>query len=229
MNNQYLQYVREELMRATADLSGATKGQLQAWLEDAQFNTGRFKRKKQKVVDTETGKLITLNNPPIQGKQSRAKGSSIALIQHVEYATASWRRALFSLEEHHKSWLLWVYGENIKWEHQQDITCWVWEAFLPQLEGKRIAKKTIGRLRSLIWLAVQDAKAEISGRDTVEHNRLALLMGVSKSTWSETYLPYWQEIRGTCFKLDRESLIGVSRSRSQQKAATYQQDIAKPN
>ncbi|EEQ4809258.1 antiterminator, partial [Escherichia coli] len=28
MNNQYLQFVREQLMIATADLSGSTKGQL---------------------------------------------------------------------------------------------------------------------------------------------------------------------------------------------------------
>ncbi|EOS1139384.1 bacteriophage antitermination protein Q, partial [Escherichia coli] len=28
MNTQYLQYVREQLIVATADLSGATKGQL---------------------------------------------------------------------------------------------------------------------------------------------------------------------------------------------------------
>lgn len=30
MNNQYLQFVREQLIIATADLSGATKGQLEA-------------------------------------------------------------------------------------------------------------------------------------------------------------------------------------------------------
>ncbi|EAA2925023.1 antiterminator, partial [Salmonella enterica subsp. enterica] len=30
MNTQYLEYVRQQLIVATADLSGATKGQLQA-------------------------------------------------------------------------------------------------------------------------------------------------------------------------------------------------------
>ncbi len=43
MNTQYLQYVREQLIVATADLSGATKGQLEAWLEHAQFDTGTLK------------------------------------------------------------------------------------------------------------------------------------------------------------------------------------------
>ena len=37
MNNQYLQFVREQLIIATADLSGATKGQLEAWQENARY------------------------------------------------------------------------------------------------------------------------------------------------------------------------------------------------
>lgn len=35
MNTQYLQYVRQQLIVATADLSGATKGQLVAFAENA--------------------------------------------------------------------------------------------------------------------------------------------------------------------------------------------------
>ena len=34
MNSQQLEYVRQQLIVATADLSGATKGQLMAWLEE---------------------------------------------------------------------------------------------------------------------------------------------------------------------------------------------------
>lgn len=40
MNNQYLQFVREQLMIATADLTGSTKGQLEAWQENALFESG---------------------------------------------------------------------------------------------------------------------------------------------------------------------------------------------
>ncbi|WP_232231860.1 bacteriophage antitermination protein Q, partial [Salmonella enterica] len=77
MNTQYLEYVRQQLIVATADLSGATKGQLQAWLENAQLYTKNYPRKKQRIRDEVTGKMITLNNPPIAGKQSLAKGSAI--------------------------------------------------------------------------------------------------------------------------------------------------------
>lgn len=117
MNNQYLQFVREQLIIATADLSGATKGQLEAWQENAMFDTGRYRRKKIRYRDEVTGKMITRDNPPIPGKQSLAKGTSIPLVSPIEFSTSSWRRAVLSLEEHHKAWLLWCYSGSICWEH----------------------------------------------------------------------------------------------------------------
>ena len=41
--------------------------------------------------------MVNPDGPPMSGSQSRAKGSSIALVLPVEYSTASWRRALLSL------------------------------------------------------------------------------------------------------------------------------------
>ncbi|WP_445435413.1 bacteriophage antitermination protein Q [Citrobacter braakii] len=229
MNTQFLEYVRQQLMVATADLSGATKGQLMAWLENAQFDTGTFKRKKPRVLDEVTGKMITLDNPPIPGKQSHAKGSHIPLVQPVEYSTASWRRALMSLEEHQKAWLLWNYSEYVRWDNQVEITQWGWKHFSQQLAGKRVAKKTIDRLRQLIWLAAQDVKAELAGRETYEYQQLAELVGVAKSTWTENYLPHWLAMRSIFTRLDSGALISVTRSRSQQKATNFDVSLAKPN
>lgn len=229
MNTQFLEYVRQQLMVATADLSGATKGQLMAWLENAQFDTGTFKRKKPRVLDEVTGKMITLDNPPIPGKQSHAKGSHIPLVQPVEYSTASWRRALMSLEEPQRAWLLWSYSENTGWDNQVAITRWAWEQFSQQLEGKRVAKKTIDRLRQLIWLAAQDVKSELAGRDVYQFGDLAGLVGVKPDNWSKNYGDYWRAMCGIFSTLDSEALILVVRTRSQQKAAFSQQGIAKVN
>lgn len=229
MNTQYLEYVRQQLMVATADFSGATKGQLMAWLENAQFDTGTFKRKKPRVLDEVTGEMVTLDNPPIPGKQSHAKGSHIPLVQPVEFATASWRRALLSLEEHQKAWLLWNYSENTSWDHQVAITQWAWAEFSRQLEGKRVAGKTMERLKKLIWLAAQDVKAELGGRDVYQYNDLAALVGVKPDNWSKNYGDYWRAMCGIFASLDSEALTLVVRTRSQQKAAFSQQGIAKVN
>ncbi|MEG2433458.1 MAG: bacteriophage antitermination protein Q [Acinetobacter sp.] len=226
MNTQFLEYVRQQLMVATADLSGATKGQLMAWLENAQFDTGTFKRKKPRVLDEVTGKLFTLDNPPIPGKQSHAKGSHIPLVQPVEYSTASWRRALMTLEEHQKAWLLWSYSENTGWDNQVAITRWAWDQFSQQLEGKRVAKKTIDRLRQLIWLAAQDVKRALSGKDPYQYGDLAALLGVNKTNWSQNYVEHYDAMISLYRGLDSKALLHVSRSRSQQKAANCRQGIA---
>ncbi|QLR72702.1 antiterminator [Citrobacter freundii] len=229
MNTQFLEYVRQQLIMATADLSGATKGQLMAWLENAQFDTGTFKRKKPRVLDEVTGKMITLDNPPIPGKQSHAKGSHIPLVQPVEYSTASWRRALMTIEEHQKAWLLWNYSENVCWDNQVEITQWGWKQFSQQLAGKRVAKKTIDRLRQLIWLAAQDVKGELSGKDPYQYGDLAALVGVNKTNWSQNYVEHYDAMISLYKGLDSQSLLHISRSRSQQKAANYQQGIAEMN
>lgn len=227
MTAQYLEFVRQQLIVATADLSGATKGQLVAFAENAMFEATARSSKRMKVVDPATGRMVKPSNPPVPGKQSRAKGSAIALVLPVEYSTASWRRALLSLEDHQKSWLLWNYSDNIRWEHQETITRWAWEQFSEKLAGIRIAKKTVDRLRQLIWLAAQNKKAEITGRGDVYSP--SSMVGIKPDNWCHNYSDYWQAMMDIYQELDNQSLLSVSRSRSQQKATFSQQGLAKVN
>lgn len=229
MNIQYLQYVREQLMVATADLSGATKGQLVAFAENAMFEATPRSRGRKKVYDPQKKRMVNPDSPPMAGSQSRAKGSAIALVLPVEYSTASWRRALLSLDDHQKAWLLWNYSDNIRWEHQETITRWAWEQFSQQLAGVRIAKKTVERLRQLIWLAAQDAKAGLAGKAQYQCSTLSSLLGVKPDNWSHNYSGYWQAMGEVFRVLDSQALLSVSRSRSQQKTAFSPQGLAKVN
>lgn len=227
MNTQYLEYVRQQLIVATADLSGATKGQLVAFAENAMFEATPRSRGRKKVYDPQKKRMVNPDSPPMDGSQSRAKGSAIALVLPVEYTTASWRRALLSLDEHQKAWLLWNYSDNIRWEHQETITRWAWEQFSQQLAGVRIAKKTVERLRQLIWLAAQDAKAELAGRDQYQYADLAAMVGVTPKNWSETFTERWEAMIGIFIGLDSDALLQVTRSRSQQKATNLDVSLAK--
>ncbi|EFB8890927.1 antiterminator [Escherichia coli] len=229
MNSQQLEYVRQQLIVATADLSGATKGQLVAFAENAQFTATARSRGRKKVYDAQKKRMVNPDGPPMSGSQSRAKGSSIALVSPVEFGTASWRRAVLSLEDHQRAWLLWTYSDNICWELQETIVRWAWEQFNQQFAGVRIAKKTVDRLRQLIWLAAQNVKAELAGRDVYQYGDLAALVGVNKTNWSQNYVEHYNVIISLYKGLDSKALLHVSRSRSQQKAANYQQGIAKMN
>ena len=227
MTAQYLEFVRQQLIVATADLSGATKGQLVAFAENAQFTATARSRGRKKVYSEVKQKMVNPDRPPMSGSQSRAKGSSIALVLPVEYSTASWRRALLSLEEHQKAWLLWNYSDNIRWEHQETITRWAWEQFSDKLAGIRIAKKTVDRLRQLIWLAAQDAKAELAGRDQYQYGDLAAMVGVEVKNWSKTFTVHWEAMLAVFVKLDREALLALTKTRSEQKTTFSYQSIAK--
>ncbi|PLL37679.1 antiterminator [Klebsiella michiganensis] len=227
MNTQYLQYVRQQLIVATADLSGATKGQLVAFAENAQFTATARSRGRKKVFDKDKQRMVNPDGPPMSGSQSRAKGSAIALVMPVEYSTASWRRALLSLEDHQKAWLLWNYSDNIRWENQETITRWAWEQFSQQLAGVRIAKKTVDRLRQLIWLAAQDAKAELAGRDQYQYADLAAMVGVEVKNWSKTFTVHWEAMLAVFGQLDREALLTLTKTRSEQKSTFSQRSIAK--
>lgn len=229
INTQYLQYVRQQLIVATADLSGATKGQLVAFAENAQFTATARSRGRKKVYSEVKQKMVNPDGPPMSGSQSRAKGSAIALVLPVEYSTSSWRRALLSLEEHQKAWLLWNYSDNIRWEHQETITRWAWDQFSEKLAGVRIAKKTVDRLRQLIWLAAQDVKAELAGKYVYQHQDLAALCGVKPDNWCHNYADYWRAMCATFKRLDSDSLLCAVRTRSQQKATFSQQGLAKVN
>ncbi|KJM30206.1 antiterminator [Enterobacter hormaechei] len=218
MNSQQLEYVRQQLIVATADLSGATKGQLVAFAENAQFTATARSRGRKKVFDKDKQRMVNPDGPPMSGCQSRAKGSSIALVSPVEFGTASWRRAVLSLEDHQKAWLLWNYSENVSFEHQVAITQWAWAEFREQLGTKKVAGKTMERLKKLIWLAAQDVKMELAGRETYEYQKMAELVGVTPKNWSETFTERWIDMRRIFLRLDSGALLQVTRSRSQQKA-----------
>lgn len=227
MNSQQLEYVRQQLIVATADLSGATKGQLVAFAENAQFTATARSRGRKKVFDKDKQRMVNPDGPPMSGSQSRAKGSSIALVGPVEFVTASWRRAVLSLDDHQKAWLLWNYSENIRFEYQVAITQWAWVQFREQLGAKKVAGKTLERLKKLIWLAAQDVKRELAGRETYEYQKMAELVGVTPKNWSETFTERWVEMRRIFQRLDSGALLQVTRSRSQQKATNFGRSLAK--
>ena len=229
MNEQYLQYVREEIALATADFSGRTKGQLVALVEQLQFTHERYPRKRQFIVDEVTGKKIMLRNPPVPGKQSHAKGTSIPQVIPIEFSTASWRRAIAKLEDTESAWVKWNYLHDTDFSLQTVIVQHGWKLFSETIQGRRIAGKTKEKLKALIWLAAQDVKERLAGRETYLNEELAQFVGIAPDNWTHNYRDYWRDMRNVFLSLDKRSLISIVRSRSQQKSAFSQQGVAKVN
>ncbi|WP_085118807.1 bacteriophage antitermination protein Q [Serratia proteamaculans] len=228
VTQQYLQYIRESFMMATADFSGKTKGQLQAFAESTQVSTTRLKRKRRTIVEPD-GTRIVVHSNPVPGTETRPRSSSIALIEPETFLATSWRRAVYPLSGHQRSWLVWCYSGDLTFSHQIEITQWAWSEFKESIESQKVATKTMGRLKALIWLAAQDVRSEIKGLVPYQNQDLAELVGVSAPNWSKNYNGYWASMRNVFLRLDREGLVSLSRSRSQQKTTFSQQGIAKVN
>lgn len=227
MNEQFLQYVREEIALATADFSGRTKGQLVALVEQLQFTHERYPRKRQFVVDEVTGKKIMLRNPPVTGKQSHAKGTSIPQVIPLEFATASWRRAIAKLEDTESAWVKCNYLHDTDFQLQTVIVQHGWQNFCGAIKGRRMAGKTKERLKALIWLAAQDVKVQLARGETYKFADLAKLVGVTDSTWTDVYKDHWLAMKSIFITLDRQALLSICRSRSQQKTTNLHKSIAK--
>jgi hypothetical protein len=164
----------------------------------------------------------------MSGSQSRAKGSSIALVLPVEYSTASWRGPPVAGRPS-ESLVAVELQRQYPLEYQVAITQWAWEEFRDQLGAKKVAGKTMERLKKLIWLAAQDVKAELAGKYVYQHQDLAALCGVKPDNWCHNYADYWRAMCAIFKRLDSDSLLCAVRTRSQQKATFSQQGLAKVN
>ncbi len=199
--------------------------------------TGGFRRKcaihrygaqpgRKKVADPVTGRMVNPSSPPIPGQQSRAKGSSIALVLPVEYSTASWRRALLSLEEHQKA------------------RCSGTTATISAGSTRRQSPGGHGSNSARSWLACAlqrkrlIASVNLSGwqRRTSKprwqagrrmNTKSLPPVGVTPKNWSETFTERWEEMKTTLRRLDSDALLQVTRSRSQQKATNLDVSLAK--
>ena len=88
------------------------------------------------------------------------------------------------------------YAADNAYSHQMQIVQWGWQEFTARLTGKKVARKTMERLRALIWLAAQDVQRELRcSAECYQHQQLAELCGVSKSTWAETCSGHWLAMR----------------------------------
>lgn len=214
MNTQLLQYARIELTTALMDLSGGTKGQLEAFSEHPPADKNHYPRQHIHKVLLETAgknvREVRSERVPTYALETRSRRRPAPPMKEFEFASCAWRRAVNTLPVHQNSWIRYCYGFDLKFEHQKNICEAVWLAYQKNLPTGLLAK-TKKRLVSLIWLAVQDVAAKNKNESYKEYAgaALAALMSISRSTWSEVYSPHWKGLKLAVSELDNVSLIQV--------------------
>lgn len=214
MNTQLLEYARIELRFALADLSGGTKGQLQAFAENPPADKNLHPRKPIHQIELEGGKTVEADNTALYVLETRSRRRPMPPMNEYEFAMCGWRRAVNALPTHQNSWVKYCYGHDLKFTHQTVFCEYVWTEYEKTLEGKPLQGKIKKRLISLVWLASQDVAAKNKNDTYKEYAGAALagLMSVTRQCWGKTYAHHWACLKRAFELLDVETLSEVLRS-----------------
>lgn len=204
-----IEWIREQVSTALADIGISENGQLGAMEEQAILSTDRFNKNPTRYAGTGECRY-RLPSYPLNTKQTRAKGTSKPLINEITWRYASWRRDIYKLPDEMRSWLLYCYGGYQHHAEQLSVVPYVWREFESANAGRRITGKVRQRLQALALLAVQVVRTEINDSPLkYSDSRLAELAGVTADTWRKRHKDYWMCLLDCCRQLDRDALLRV--------------------
>ncbi|MFQ6248776.1 bacteriophage antitermination protein Q [Yersinia enterocolitica] len=208
MNAQQLEYARTELTKALVDISGGTKGQLEAFSENPPADKDHYPRLKIHKIQLEGGREVCMLTTPTYALETRSRKRPMPPMNEFEFSLCSWRRAVNTLNEFQNAWLNYCYGFNLKFEYQVLFCKHIWEIYQKHLSDNPVQTKVKKRLISLVWLAAQDVAAKNNNETYKEYagSALATLMSISRSTWCEVYAPHWARLKQAFEELDEEAL-----------------------
>lgn len=212
-----LDYIRERVITALADHSGATKGQLAAFEEHAPADTASKKRKRIHYVQLDKRRRVSAAIDPVSCTETRSRVKPSPPIHEITFCSSSWRRSVSSMEGEQLAWIRYCYGYDLAYSHQVTICQHIWSAFEKRHRGKKVTAKKRARLSSLVWLAVQTYASQGAWRIAHEYSAgdLASLSGASKSNWAENYAAQWEELLWLCNELDVSALRTIFSKRSE--------------
>ncbi|MBB9920988.1 antitermination protein [Escherichia coli] len=210
MSNEYLlEFTRIKLRSVLLDLSGGTKGQLEALSEHPPADKNFYQRKNIHRVELED-RMVDALVTPVYALETFGRRRPAPPINDFEFADSPWRRAVNSLDVSQQAWLRYCYGGDLAFKHQTAICEAVWNRYKANIPAST-QRKVVKRLLSLVWLSVQAVAAANKREDFKEMagSALAGMLSVSRSTWCETYSLHWVGMKEAVRALDEVALLAT--------------------
>lgn len=157
--------------------------------------------------------IRVLVEPVRAAEVQRYKGSRDPLLP-TAFEDTAWIRAVRESGPVYCAWMRYCYSDDLDWDGQIAICNYVWGQFWSESLKLGIDPKpaTEARLKSLIWLCVQNAKHRINqDRDQFIATELAELLHVHRSVFSRVFRAHWERMKGVCSELDYEALRHADR------------------
>ncbi|HHY0904796.1 TPA: bacteriophage antitermination protein Q [Salmonella enterica] len=138
------------------------------------------------------------------------------MITPEAYGTASWRRAINSLDDYEKAWILYCYGGEHTYMNHMLICEYIWLQMHNRLRASRklTTDDMTGNLITLASIMTWNAAQLMSGKDNAEivaATYAAQEIRVKASAWSQNYKKHWKFMYDKCAELDHMALENLLR------------------
>ncbi|EGN4872836.1 hypothetical protein IHY79_005063 [Salmonella enterica] len=210
MTPQTITWVRNNVIFALNCGEKPQRGQLSAFEGFARATSKRYGRHRERTLKI-GNRWYCRDTDPVYVLETARSKKQPDMITPEAYGTASWRRAINSLDDYEKAWILYCYGGKQTYMNHMLICEYIWLRMHERLRslGKRITDDMTGNLIKLTGITAWNAGQLISGKDNAEvfaATYAAQEIGVKASAWSQNYKKHWQFMYNKCADLDYQAL-----------------------
>lgn len=210
MTPQTITWVRNNVIFALNCGEKPQRGQLAAFEGVARATSKRYGRHRERTLKV-GNRWYCRDTDPVYVLEAARSKKQPDMITPEEFSSASWRRAIYSLDDYEKAWILYCYGGKQTYMNHMLICEYIWLRMHERLRslGKRITDDMTGNLIKLTGITAWNAGQLISGKDNAgvfAATYAAQEIGVKASAWSQNYKKHWQFMYNKCADLDYQAL-----------------------
>ncbi|MBH0570893.1 hypothetical protein I3A34_23635 [Salmonella enterica] len=215
MTPQTITWVRNNVIFALNCGEKPQRGQLAAFEGFARANSKRYGRHRERTLKI-GNRWYCRDSDPVYVLETARSKKQPDMITPEEFSSASWRRAINSLDDYEKAWILYCYGGEHTYMNHMLICEYLWLQMHNRLRAsrKRITDDMMGNLIKLTGITAWNAGQLISGKDNAEifaATYAAQEIGVSAPAWSQNYKKHWKFMYDKCAELDYDALEKLMR------------------
>ncbi|EKS2238258.1 hypothetical protein QBG86_003324 [Salmonella enterica] len=215
MTPQTITWVRNSVIFALNCGGKPQRGQLAAFEGFARATSKRYGRHRERTLKI-GNRWYCRDTDPVYALETARSKKQPDIITPEEFSSASWRRAIYSLDDYEKAWILYCYGGEHTYMNHMLICEYLWLQMHNRLRAsrKRITDDVTGNLIALVGIAAWNAGQLMSGKDNAAifaATYAAQEIGVSAPAWSQNYKKHWKFMYDKCAELDHDALEKLMR------------------
>ncbi len=215
MTPQTITWVRNNVIFALNCGGKPQRGQLAAFEGFARATSKRYGRHRERTLKI-GNRWYCRDTDPVYVLETARSKKQPDIITPEEFSSASWRRAINSLDDYERAWILYCYGGKKTYMNHMLICEYIWLQMHDRLRslGKRVTDDMMGNLISLVGLAVWNAGQVMGVQENIKifaWTYAAQEIDVGDAAWRKSYKKHWEFMGDKCAELDRDALEKLMR------------------